>query len=345
MLFIEGVPMRAVTGGDAFELRRIATKLGQGMRLRTVERHLHVLRPPPVPPVGRVGRRAQLLAIRAAIAYARHRLKLGGAAVSWFSLPTMAPLRGRLGEQGSLLYYQDRYDAFSHVDAPWLRECLRELVQGCQVAVASAEELGGDLRKLGADPVIVPHGVDVERFAGNPRPPKDLDGLERPLVGYVGIVDDYLDLTCLTSVADALTEGTVVVVGAANTDVRMLREHPRITLLGRRPYGDIPGYLAAFDCCLIPFSVTPLTVAVNPIKLREYLAAGRPVVSTPLPEVLPYGDVVSVAEPGPAFVEAVLAAIDADDDAGARRARVAAESWDAVAARIEPLLRTLLRSE
>ncbi len=345
VLFVEGIPMRSVAGGDAFELRRIATKVRQPVGLRTVAPHLHVLRPPPIPPIGRVGRRAQLLGVRAAIAYARQRLRLSGAAITWFSLPTMAPLRGRLGDSGSLLYYQDRYSAFSHVDGPWLQACLADLARSCDAVVASADELGADLRTLGADPVVVPHGVDTERFAGDPPVPDDLADCERPLVGYVGIVDDYLDLDSFVATADRLEGGTLVVVGAANTDVGRLAAHPRIRLLGRRPYDAIPGYLSAFDCCLIPFAISELTVAVNPIKLREYLAAGRPVVSTPLPEVQPYADVVTIADPGAAFGDAVtrtLAIHDTQALRDKRRARVQGDSWDAAAERIAPLLSSLL---
>jgi glycosyltransferase involved in cell wall biosynthesis len=189
---------------------------------------------------------------------------------------------------------------------------------------------------------VIPHGVDAERFAGAPAAPADLDGLERPLVGYVGLLDDYLDLRCFTATADALERGTVVLVGGANTDVSALERHPRIRLLGRRPYEEIPAYLHAFAVALVPFDDSPLSRGVNPIKLREYLAAGLPVVSTPMPEVLPYADVVRIAEPGAPFAQAVLASLAGTGGAEARRERVAGESWDAVAARLDPLLRSLL---
>ena len=134
-------------------------------------------------------------------------------------------------------------------------------------------------------------------------------------------------------------------IGRANTDVSALSAHPRIHLLGTRPYDAIPAYLSAFSCCLVPFAITRLTEAVNPIKLREYLAAGRSVVSTPMPEVLQYGDVVSIAEGDDRFVDAVVASLTQADDERAvqrRRQRVAGESWDAVAAQIERHLAALV---
>jgi glycosyltransferase involved in cell wall biosynthesis len=284
--------------------------------------------------------RAQVLTLRAQIRLSLRRRRLDGPRVTWFSLPNVAPQRGRLGERGSILYYQDRYDAFSHVDGERLRAGLRSLARGCEVAVATAAPLANDLRALGADPIVVPHGVDVERFAGAHPTPADLGGLERPLVGFVGLVDDHLSFDSFLAVADALDQGTLVVVGGMNVDPSVLR-HPRIRLLGARPYTTIPGYLQAFDCCLIPFAGGRLSEGVNPIKLREYLAAGRPVVSSALPEVEPYADVVALARTPAEFAAAVVGQLAVPDTEAARarrRTRVAGESWDAAAARIEPLL-------
>lgn len=348
VLFVEGVPMRSVAAGQTGEFGRIVAKLRTARGgLRTVAPHLHVLRPVPIPPAGPIGRRVQLFALRRQVLRACRTLGLSGPAVTWFSVPVCAPLLGTLGDERSILYYQDRYDAFSHVDGDYLRACLADLARRCDIAVASAEGLAEDLRQLGAEPHLVPHGVDAERFSGDPAPPSDLAALPRPLVGYVGLLDDYLDLDLFTSVADRMTDGTVVVVGRENTDVAALRAHPRVALLGARPYDSIPAYLSAFDCCLVPFAINRLTVGVNPIKLREYLAAGRPVVSTPMPEVLQYGDVVRIADGSDAFATAVLDLLKASDDETAvrrRRDRVADESWDAVAARIKPLLTAIPRS-
>jgi len=109
-----------------------------------------------------------------------------------------------------------------------------------------------------------------------------------------------------------------------------------VHVLGRRPYAELPRYLAGFDCCLIPFLASPLTAAVSPIKLYEYLAAGRPVVSTPLPSVLPFAREVLIAA-GPRFLEAVEEAVAAApnvDAAAARRRRARAHTWDDRVARV-----------
>ncbi len=344
VLFIESMPMRSLAAVDRGEVGRAWRKVRAGSRLRSPEPHLHVLSAPPIPPAGRLGEAVLLTALRAQIAFARRRLRLSGATITWFSIPTAAPLRSRLGDRGSLFYYQDRYDEFTGVRPQRLLELTSQLARGCEVSIATSAELADDLRAFGATPELVPHGVDAERFAGNPDPPSDLSDLERPLVGYVGILDDYLALDAIRAVAERLEQGTVVLVGAANADVSVL-DHPRIVRLGFRPYAEIPAYLAAFACCICPFQISRLTTAVNPIKLREYLAAGRPVVSTPLPAVLEYRDVVEVASGRDEFAGAVIRALQSGQDTAEsrerRRARVRGESWDAVAGRIRPSLLSL----
>jgi glycosyltransferase involved in cell wall biosynthesis len=342
VLWVEAVAMRSVAGTGRAELRRVRTKLRSGGGLRCVEERLHVLRPLPIPPAGRAGRAMQLHVLERQVMRSVRLLNLASPVITWFSVPVAAPLRGRLGDHASVLYYQDRYDEFSHVDGPYLRACLRSLARGCDVAIASAEELAEDLRALGASPLVVSHGVDVDRFSRQAPIPPALDGLERPLIGCVGLIDDHLDMTAIRDVAESIARGTIVLVGGINTDVAALR-HPRIRFVERRPYSEMPAFMQAFDACLVPFASNRLTAAVNPIKLREYLAAGRPTVATALPEIEPYGDVVELVRSGE-WAPAVARALVDDDERGraGRRARVAGESWDVTFGRIDELVSPLL---
>ena len=164
ILFIESVPMRSVVAGRG-ELNRIWGKLRARPGCRTVAPGLHVLRPLPIPPAGRIGRGVQLAALGQQVRWARRRLGLAAPYVSWFSVPVAAPLLGRLGERGSVFFYQDRYDAFTNVDSAYVRSCIAQLARGCDVSIATADELADDLTELGAEPILVPHGVDLERFA------------------------------------------------------------------------------------------------------------------------------------------------------------------------------------
>jgi glycosyltransferase involved in cell wall biosynthesis len=346
VLFVEGVPMRGPAVRDRYELRRIAAKLGPPRRLRTVGPGLHVFRPAPVPPAGRLGRAAQLAALRLEIRHAIARLELHGPRLSWFSQPIVSPLLGRLGERASVLYYQDRYDAFAFVDGPRIRSHLARLARNCDLSIATAEPLARELRALGADPVLLLHGVDVERFATPSPAPADLAALERPLVGFVGLIDTHVDVEAILAVASSLQRGTVVLIGGTNIDPQPLRRD-RIALLGPRAYELIPAYLHAFDVCIMPFRINRLTEAVNPIKLREYLSAGRPTVATPLPATAPYASGLELATGPKEFPAAVATALAATQDSeparALRRRLVANDSWDIVASRLETLLEGVLR--
>jgi glycosyltransferase involved in cell wall biosynthesis len=109
----------------------------------------------------------------------------------------------------------------------------------------------------------------------------------------------------------------------------------------------MPAFMQAFDACLVPFARNRLTTAVNPIKLREYLAAGRPTVATALPEIEPYRDVVELVADGGDWPAAIARALADDDDRACarRRDRVASESWDACFRRIEDLVSPLLERD
>jgi glycosyltransferase involved in cell wall biosynthesis len=342
VLWVEGVAMRGVAGTGRTELRRVVAKLRASSGVRCVQERLYVLRPLPIPPAGRAGRALQLHVLERQVTQSVRRLGLGPPVVTWFSIPVAAPLRGRLGDTASVLYYQDRYDEFSHVDQAYLRSCLRSLAEECDVAIASADELAADLRSLGASPVVVSHGVEVDRFARAAPVPAQLDGFERPLIGCVGLVDDHLDMAAIRAVADA-QRGTVVLVGSINTDVTSL-QHPRIRFVERRPYAEMPAFMQAFDVCLVPFTRNRLTAAVNPIKLREYLAAGRPTVASALPEVEPYVDVVELVADGGDWAAAVARAVadDGESRRSERRRRVTGESWDVAFRRIEDLVMPLV---
>ena len=132
-------------------------------------------------------------------------------------------------------------------------------------------------------------------------------------------------------------------VGKATVDVTPLRGLANVRLLGQKPYETLPAYCRAFDVGVIPFKIDDLTLKVNPLKLREYLAAGLPVVSSDLPEVRKYADLVQLASGPDGFIAAVERAL-ADRSETAARARVEAmkhESWEARVEEISELIESM----
>src|ERR1700682_5143153 len=144
-----------------------------------------------------------------------------------------------------------------------------------------------------------------------------------------GLIADWVDLELVRHVANAFSGGTVVLLGNATTDLKPLAGALNIRLLGRRAYADLPRYAKAFDVALMPFKLNELTLAANPLKVREYLAAGLPVVSTAIPEVERLG-VCRIGKDVDGVVREIAAAIAAGPGPSeVRAAQMRSEGWEA----------------
>lgn len=184
-----------------------------------------------------------------------------------------------------------------------------------------------------------PSGVDPEHYAAA-RTLRRRRG--RPVAGYVGVVDERLDLTLVAGLAAALPDWEVRVVGpVAKIDVASLPQAPNLAYLGKMGYERLPEVMAGFDVALMPFALNEATRSISPTKTLEYLAAGLPVVSTRVPDVAAdFAGVVALADGAAGFAAACRAALAEDPEA--RAARVAPllgrSTWDAIAADMDDLI-------
>ena len=196
-----------------------------------------------------------------------------------------------------------------------------------------------------------PSSVDVRHFAqavpGARRlaEPADQAVIPRPRLGFFGVIDERLDTELLDVVAASHPEWQVVMVGpTVKIDPAMLPRRPNIHYLGQQPYERLPAYLTGWDVCLLPFALNDATRFISPTKTLEYMAAERPIVSTPITDVVSmHGDIVHVADTPVAFVRAcerALAASPSDRKARASAARtaLALTSWDRTVSRMEELI-------
>jgi glycosyltransferase involved in cell wall biosynthesis len=260
--------------------------------------------------------------------------------VAWVGTPSPSALAALEGLPWRLVAY-DAHDAFEqfHGDGGGVLETEEALARRADVVFATSALLHDRARRLNPQVCRLPNAADYHHFAREIAPheiPSEVRALPRPVVGYVGEVAGWFDTSLVHALAVRHPTWSIVLVGPVTGDARDGLTGANVHLLGRRRYSELPRYLAAFDCCLIPFRASPLTAAVSPIKLYEYLAAGKPVVSTPLPSVLPFeGDVFVAA--GPRFLEAVEEAVAGGRDrsaAEARRRRARGNTWDQRVARI-----------
>jgi glycosyltransferase involved in cell wall biosynthesis len=164
------------------------------------------------------------------------------------------------------------------------------------------------------------------------------------VAGFYGALAPWIDLDLVAATARLLPHWRFLMIGPVQADVATLAALPNVTLLGPRPHAALPGYAQHWTAGLIPFRDTPQIRACNPLKLREYLAAGRPVVATPFPALAPYAAEAMVATDAAGFAAALEAAQgDTALRAASRRALVAGETWASRAAEARGWIDGLLR--
>jgi glycosyltransferase involved in cell wall biosynthesis len=258
--------------------------------------------------------------------------------ILWASLPSAVSVLGEIGESAVVYYCGDDFGALAGVDHRPVRAMERELVERADLIFAASEELAD--RFPGDRTVLMPHGVDFARFTQPVQPAGDLPR-NRPVAGFYGSIAEWIDIEMLASSARALPEWNFVLIGSVQVDVGELMSLPNVHFLGPRPHEMLPSYVQNFDVSLLPFRDTPQIRACNPLKLREYLAAGSPIATTDFPALGAYRRHVCVARDPSDFADAILRANDDNLANFARRASVAAESWDARARSVHHLLEAL----
>jgi len=260
---------------------------------------------------------------------------------AWFYTPMALPLLRQLTPATICYDCMDELAAF--------RNSPKQLLQRetALLRIANVVFTGGPSlyrsKRHGNDNVhCLPSSVEAAHFARGQRADAalpELAALPSPRLGFYGVVDERFDAQLLTAVADLAPQWQWCVVGpVVKIDPASLPQRPNIHYFGQRPYEHLPGALAAWDVALLPFARNESTRFISPTKTLEYLAAGKPVVTTPIADVVElYGSVVRVAEDAAAFVRECAAALAEDEDARAQRAAaghalVAQTSWDSVVA-------------
>jgi glycosyltransferase involved in cell wall biosynthesis len=335
VLWVNSIGNRAPKA-NAHDLQRIWRKLSSFTEgIREVEPNLFVLAPLAIPFYGsEVVRSTNRELLRLQVKRAMRKLHFKRP-ISWSFLPASAPVSGTLGEEFVVYHCVDEFSAFSDTNGRHIAELEERLLRKADLVITSAERLRENKAKVNPHTVLVRHGVDFQHFVKACEPateiPEDIAKLPRPIIGIFGLMADWVDQEAIIATAKAHPEGSVVVIGkvAPDCDVSGMKAVPNIHFLGRKPYASLPGYCRAFDVALMPFKVNELTLNANPLKVREYLAAGLPVVSTDIPEVRKVG-LCKLATSTEDFVRKVDECLAEGGGPTRERAeRIFHESWDA----------------
>lgn len=323
------------------DARRIANRFIDFARgLQEPVKNLYVQSPIALPLYGPTATATNSLLLRAQIRSAMRVLGMSHP-ISWSFLPAAASVAGTLGERLVVYHVVDDFAAFSDAPAAQIATLEKRLAHRADIVIASSDALYERFRRR-ARTVLVRHGVERAHFARALDPstaiPDEATRWPKPILGFFGLIADWVDLDLVGAVARAFPQGTVALVGEATTELSPLAGLDNVRLVGRRPYDELPRWCKAFDVALMPFRVSPLTLAANPLKVREYLAAGLPVVSTPLPEVEHLG-LCRIGHTTEDFLREIRASLGASPGSHLERSlAMREETWEA---RLEDISRHL----
>jgi glycosyltransferase involved in cell wall biosynthesis len=271
--------------------------------------------------------------------------------VAWLYTPLALPLLRALSPEVVVYDCMDELSLFLGAP-PELLTREAELLRCADVMFTGGPSLYRAKQARHPNVHCFPSSVDAAHFrsAREGQPSQvaeavDQAGLPHPRLGFYGVIDERLDIVLLDYLAEHRPDWQFVLVGpVVKIDPATLPHRPNVHYFGQRSYDELPRYLVGWDVCLLPFALNEATRFISPTKTLEYMAAERPIVSTPITDVAePYGDVVYLGSTPEEFLAACDAALGAAPEERARRAArmrevLAGTSWDVTVAAMEKLI-------
>ncbi|HEY9724293.1 MAG TPA: glycosyltransferase [Oscillatoriaceae cyanobacterium] len=363
VLFVDNQlnPLTALKGFREPAMRRkLATWSHLTPNPRQIDSRLWVYNPPPVMPMGKLTDRRLF---EAAYAVNQRRLRDGVRAACkalgfsrpllWISFNVLSSesLIGSLNERMVIYHCTDEITAMANT-SPFAGEIERRLLGRSDLVFTSSRQLLADKSPFNANSHFVPNGADTELFerALEPELPVHaaIADLPHPLIGFAGHLEERLDFGLLASLARLRPDWHFAFAGPVSPSRRQaaseLAQLPNVHMLGLLPREELPALLKGLDVALIPFARTPQTRAIYPLKLNEYLAAGKPVVLTPFADLREFTGLVAIAEGAEAFAAAIADEL-AHDSIERRWSRVRlarTNTWAARAAQMTYLINQTL---
>jgi GT2 family glycosyltransferase len=265
-----------------------------------------------------------------------------GATVSWTQLPFWWPLVERLRGEFAwpILYDCMDYHAGFSANRPEMLSAEASLLTYSDLVVVSSLFLQRMAESHGVRTILARNGCDYEHFVQTPVKPLG----NRPVIGYYGAIADWFNTDLVADLAERRPDWNFVLVGSTHlADISRLSQQPNVTLTGEKPYSELPIWLDKFDVTIIPFKLNMLTEATNPVKVYEIFAAGKPLISVPLPEIIALGSVVRLASTAADFEHEIIGALEENTQqmVEQRRAFAREHTWEK---RVELLAPSIVRA-
>ncbi len=248
------------------------------------------------------------------------------------TLPIVADLIERFPRWRWVYYCVDDFGEWPGVDGRAMQRMEAKLVRDCHRVVAVSETLRSKLASMGRPSELLTHGVDLEHWAGTPDAPPLSEGhdLPRPLIVFWGVVDRRMDVSWVKALASSLSSGTILLVGPKDDPEPSLLQTPNVAYLPSLPYERLPSLAREAAVLIMPYADLPVTRAMQPLKLKEYLATGKPAIVRDLPANREWADCMDMVATSQAFIEAVRTRLQTGLPAEQQQARgrLSAEGWE-----------------
>ncbi len=315
-----------------------------------VQENITVYSLPPVLPFYNKFRFINKINQRKIARFVKKKMKLHGFEnpVLWCYSPMSGDVINKIPHSGLVYDCVDRHAAYKGmINADVVNGMEKDLASSANQVFATASGLFDTLSQYNENTVLLPNGVNFPHFnsaaSGDLPIPADIKDIPHPIIGFSGMLQECIDYAAIEEVASSRPDWSVVLVGGSmpGVDLEYLRKYPNVHFLGMKKYNDMPAYIAAFDVCLNVFRSGELSKDVSPLKFFEYLASGKPVVSTPQPEqVLGYADSVYIANDTSEMVKKCEEALSEENDEKTklRIEHGRACSWEARVREMEKIL-------
>jgi glycosyltransferase involved in cell wall biosynthesis len=254
--------------------------------------------------------------------------------VVWIACPAACDVAMKMKKSKLVYQRTDRFEDYPNVDSTTIKQYDQKLKAAADLTIFVNNTLYNEESNQCKNTLYLDHGVDFDMFASaenNNEIPEDIKNIKKPIVGFFGGIDDHTsDIALVEKVTDLLPEMSFVFIGSVSADCSGLRSKDNVWLLGQKPYEQIPHYGKYFDVAIMPWRRNRWILACNPIKLKEYLALGKPIVSTAFNELIKYNDVIYEAGSAEEFAGCIKKALvqDNPERINARRKIVQHASWD-----------------
>ena len=258
------------------------------------------------------------------------------------TIPIVADLVGRLSVESWTYYCVDDFSVWPGLDQRTMAQMERDLLPRCDSVIAASENLVRHISQMGRDATLMIHGVDLDLWQQHPNAnlQNTLIHLQGPLIVFWGVIDHRIDVEWIKRLAADLTAGTIVLAGRLDDPDPALLRTPRVVHVPPLPLDSLPALGQRADVLIMPYADLPVTRAMQPLKLLEYLATGKPVVASSLPAVAAWSDCLDVADSAASFSMLVRERIGhtIPSDQQVARERLSQQGWGAKALEFEGII-------